>query len=198
MDTTKRTTESATGPTTEGNCRSRYAGESSDERTNDLILFGPDNNGLDGSPVLIRELIVRYRGPRFSVRSRITCAEDAVEFIRKVARDSAREHMHALYLDGSHRPIAYQLVSLGTATMALAHPREFFQPAVLVGAVAIIALHNHPSGDTTPSKEDRQVTRQLYQAGNVLGIRLLDHVIWSEGEIHTSLRDEEPGLFCDQ
>lgn len=199
MDTTKQANDSATAPTAKPRSRhpARYARELTDERANKLVLVGPDSTESGRIPVLIREVIVGYRGPKFSVQGRITCAEDAVRFVRKVVRDSAREHMYALYLDGSHSPIAYQLVSLGTATSALVHPREIFQPAVLVGAVAIIALHNHPSGDVMPSKEDRQVTRQLYEAGKILNIRLLDHVIWTEGDLHTSLRDEEPGLFCD-
>lgn len=195
MDTTKQTNEATT--TSAAEPRARASAGHADKRGTGLVLL--DRESADGSPgpVLIREVVARYRGPRFSAQGRISCAKDAVEFMRKVARDSAREHMHALYLSGSHCPIAYQLVSLGTATFAFAHPREIFQPAVLVGAVAIIALHNHPSGDVTPSQSDRQVTRQLYQAGKILDIRLLDHVIWTESGLHTSLKDEEPELFCE-
>jgi DNA repair protein RadC len=100
-----------------------------------------------------------------------------------------------LYLDGRHRPIAYSLLSIGTATASLVHPREVYQPAVLLGAVAILALHNHPSNDPRPSTEDRDLTQRLAEAGRTIGIELLDHIVWTRTGAWRSLRDDEPQLF---
>jgi DNA repair protein RadC len=111
-----------------------------------------------------------------------------------VVGGDAREHFVVLMLDARHRPIAYQVVSIGTATASLVHPREVFQAAVSIGAVAIIVAHNHPSGDPSPSREDREVTERLNRAGGVLGIRLLDSVVVADSGFH-SIREEDPDQF---
>jgi DNA repair protein RadC len=92
-----------------------------------------------------------------------------------------RESFHVLMLDGRHRMIAIEEVSVGTLTASLVHPREVFREAIRHAAAAIVLVHNHPSGDPTPSSEDRSVTRRLGTAGRLLGIRVLDHVIVAEG-----------------
>ncbi len=97
-------------------------------------------------------------------------------------------------LNGRHRPIAHQVVSVGTATAPLVHPREVFQAAVALGAVAILIAHNHPSRDPSPSREDREISDRLLEAGRVLGIPLLDSIVVAT-EGYTSLRDTEPGKF---
>ena len=84
---------------------------------------------------------------------------------------------HALLLDGKHRLRRMERVSEGTLTSSLVHPREFFRPAVREPAAAVIAVHNHPSGDPEPSAEDLEVTRRLVRAGELLGIPLLDHIV---------------------
>jgi DNA repair protein RadC len=87
--------------------------------------------------------------------------------MRQVVTDDAREHFVAIYLDGRHRAIGHQVVSVGTATASLVHPREVFQPAILAGACAVIVGHNHPSGDPSPSPEDRAVTLRLEHAQQI-------------------------------
>ena len=119
---------------------------------------------------------------------------EAAEFVRRLIANDAREHFVALLLDGRHRPIGYQVVSVGTATASLVHPREVFQGAVGVGAVAVIVAHNHPSGDPRPSTEDLDVTRRLVSAGELLGIQVLDSLVVTEGE-HVSIREERPETF---
>ena len=146
------------------------------------------------APTLIREAVVRYRGSRRRVAETLRSPGDVARFVRQLIAGDAREHFVTLMLDGRHRPIAYQVVSVGTATASLVHPREVFQAAVGLGAVALIVAHNHPSGDPSPSREDRDVTARLVRAGGVLGIRLLDSVVVSERG-HCSLREEEPGAF---
>jgi len=88
-----------------------------------------------------------------------------------------RERFLALLLDGKHRLFARTQISVGTLTSSLVHPREVFRLAVRAGAAALICVHNHPSGDPQPSAEDLDVTRRLRDAGNLLGIPVLDHVV---------------------
>lgn len=89
----------------------------------------------------------------------------------------AQESMHVLCLNARNRLINRHMVSLGLADASLTHPREVFRPAVTDGASAIILVHNHPSGDLDPSADDLRATRQLVEAGKVVGIKVLDHVI---------------------
>ena len=80
-------------------------------------------------------------------------------------------------LDGKNRVTAVHLVSQGSLSQSIVHPRETFKSAVLANAAAVILVHNHPSGDVTPSREDAEITRRLKEAGELLGIRVLDHLI---------------------
>lgn len=88
-----------------------------------------------------------------------------------------KEHFVALYLDACHRPLYRETVSVGTLTASLVHPREVFAPALERPAAALIVAHNHPSGDPAPSREDRETTRRLCEAGRILGLPVLDHLI---------------------
>lgn len=148
------------------------------------------------TPTFIREAIVQYRGPRWSARPAITRPPEAVAFARRLVQDQAREHFLVLYLDGRHRAIAHAMNSVGTANTSLVHPREIFQIAVLTGAAAFLVLHNHPSGDPTPSRDDHAVTQRLAQAGEMMGIALVDSVVFShEDGGFVSLRERHPELF---
>ncbi len=92
-------------------------------------------------------------------------------------RAAMQEEFHALLLNSRHRVIREVLVTRGILDSALIHPREVFRPAVGEGAAGVILVHNHPSGDPTPSAEDRAVTRQMAEAGRAVGIPVLDHVV---------------------
>lgn len=127
----------------------------------------------------IREVIVNYKKPK-RVCETITGPEDSASFIRSILPNNSQEHFCALYLDGSHRPIVYAVVHSGTATSCQIHPREIFQRAVLIGAVALIVAHNHPSCAVTPSAEDERVTNSLRDAAKCLGIKLLDSLVVTE------------------
>jgi len=100
--------------------------------------------------------------------------------------DMGQEAFVVMTLTTKSDVIQKHLVSLGTLNSSLVHPRETFRPAILDCAAAIIVAHNHPSGDPTPSAEDIKITKQLVQAGQTLGIKVLDHVI---------IGSSEPGLF---
>jgi DNA repair protein RadC len=92
-------------------------------------------------------------------------------------RDLPKEQLRGIYLNAHHRVIHDEVISIGTVTSSMVHPREVFKPAVQYGAVGVVIAHNHPSGVLKPSKADIDVTRQLIRAGEVMGINLLDHVI---------------------
>lgn len=150
-----------------------------------------NNRNDSNSPVhcLVREVSIRYRGQGLKASSKISAPKDAVELARKSIHDDSKEHFLAFYLDGRHRPIGRSTVSVGTATASLVHPREVFQAAVGIGAVALIVLHNHPSGDPSPSREDHTVTHRLVQAGELLGIPVLDHLVWTSSGAYYSFRE---------
>lgn len=95
-------------------------------------------------------------------------------------RDSKKEHFIAFYLDTQNRLIERQIISIGTLSSSLVHPREVFEPAVKLSAASIIIAHNHPSNDVEPSVEDREITNRLKEAGKIIGIEVIDHVILSK------------------
>jgi DNA repair protein RadC len=146
------------------------------------------------APVTMREAVVGYRGPRRELPESVRSPVDVVRFVLRVVGNDAREHFLVLMLDGRHKPIAHQVVSVGTSTASLVHPREVFQAAVGAGAVAVIVDYNHPSGDPSPSREDRDVTDRLVKAGELLGIRLLDSVVVTDRG-YVSLRETDPETF---
>jgi len=123
--------------------------------------------------VTIRELIHEYpahAGPRFS------CAADiAIEL--KFIEESPREIMVVFYLDTKNRVIAREIVSVGILNASLIHPREVFRSAIHINAQSIVMVHNHPSGEAEFSDADTEVTKCIAEAGSILGIELLDHVI---------------------
>jgi DNA repair protein RadC len=112
---------------------------------------------------------------------RLTSSKEAIEFCRRefarLASDAVQEEFHIVTLDTKHKPIRSHRVTIGTLDASLVHPREVFRPAIRDAAAAVLLVHNHPSGDPTPSREDHQVTQQLTEAGRLLGIHVLDHII---------------------
>lgn len=144
-----------------------------------------------------REVTIRYRGQALSC-SAVREPKHAAELAGKIIHDDSKEHFIGLYLDGRHRAIAHAIISIGTATSSLVHPREVFQSAVLLGAVGVIIAHNHPSGDTSPSAEDCAVTKRISEAGRILGISLIDSLIVARDGGFYSLQAERPELFAHQ
>lgn len=116
-------------------------------------------------------------------------AGDVVGLLRAFLGDDPRERFAVVYLDTRHRPIAVHDAHVGTCDSSPVHPREVFGPAVALAATAVVVAHNHPSGDPTPSGNDRAVTERLRQAGELLGIALLDHVVVGEARYY-SFADE--------
>lgn len=102
--------------------------------------------------------------------------------------DQDKEHFYVMHLDIRSRIKLVELVSLGTLNGSLVHPRETFGRAVMQGSASIIAAHNHPSGEDEPSDADTKTTKLLFEAGNILGITLLDHIIFANDKLF-SFRD---------
>lgn len=114
---------------------------------------------------------------------------DVARVVRDTARGSRRESFFAVLLDVRHRVLAMHVVSTGSIDQAPVHPREVFSAAIRDGAAAIVVAHNHPSGDASPSAEDRLVTERLRDSGRLVGIELLDHLVVG-AERYYSFADE--------
>lgn len=142
----------------------------------------------------VRVSLVREQADRpYAVRH----AGDVVGLLRAFLGDDPRERFAVVYLDTKHRTIAVHEAHVGTCDATPVHPREVFGPAVALAATAIIVAHNHPSGDPTPSANDRAVTERLRQAGGLLGITLLDHVVIGDARYYSFAEDRTlsaPGL----
>ncbi len=131
--------------------------------------------GKAASLVAACELGRRYCG---FIRKKVSKAEDVFPYLCHYA-DKKQEHFICVSLSGAHEIIAIRTVSIGILNKTLVHPREVFADPIADRAAAIIVCHNHPSGNLAPSGEDLQITWRLSEAGNILGIQLLDHLIIS-------------------
>lgn len=129
--------------------------------------------------VQVREAIVQYRQLR-PFGETIREASQIPQLFWELAPNNVQEHLAVFCLNGSHAVTTATVLFSGTANMTVVHPREIFQLAILTGAIAVIVAHNHPSGDLTPSMADKETTRRLKKGGEILGIKLLDHIIVSE------------------
>ena len=113
-----------------------------------------------------------------------------MDLMLPVLADLDREAFWVIMLDGRNRATGLNLVSLGTLNSAAVHPREVFKPLVLGNAAAAVLVHNHPSGDPFPSSEDIALTRRLCAVGDLMGIKVLDHLIIGDGGTFRSLGDD--------
>jgi DNA repair protein RadC len=154
--------------------------------------IGPAKSAaLAASLELGRRIASRRLQPGTAIRG----PADVFAHFHPSLRLAAHEKFIALLLDGRQRVLREHVVSQGTLTASLVHPREVFRPALREPAAALILVHNHPSGDPTPSPEDREVTQRLVRAGDLLGVKVLDHVVVAERG-YCSLK-EDGGLAAD-
>lgn len=116
------------------------------------------------------------------------CSEDVFRHYHSTMRDKKKESFLAILLDSKNKVIKEVDISTGSLTASIVHPRELFNPAIKEFAAAMILIHNHPSGDPTPSREDIELTKRLRDAGELLGIKILDHIIIGDGS-HISLAE---------
>lgn len=134
----------------------------------------------------------RFQARRLETLERFTSPAQVFDFFHHELRDNRKELFLTLLLDGKNRITRKVQVSEGSLNQSIVHPREVFAPAVRESAAAVIFIHNHPSGDPTPSREDREITRRLKEAGELLGIKVLDHIIIGDGRYYSFV---ESGLL---
>lgn len=132
--------------------------------------------------------VVRESSQKAETR-KIRSPRDAANIFRDFVGHADREHFVLMLLDTKNQVTGLHTVSIGDLNSSIVHPREVFKLAIAIGAASIIVCHNHPSGDTTPSPEDIAVSKRLAQAGELLGIELLDHVIIGGEHAFVSLKE---------
>ena len=131
--------------------------------------------------------IVKEGSILYDVR-RLSTPSEAAGLGKRFLEDLDREQVIVCCLDNKNQPVSINVVSVGILNSSLVHPREVFKTAILSNAASIILFHNHPSGDPEPSQEDITITARIRDAGNILGIELLDHIIIGSDEAFCSLK----------
>lgn len=137
---------------------------------------------------IIREKSETYYDGRKSLDN----PDDAAKLFKEYYEenfDMDKEHFSVIMVDTKNKMIGINLVSMGTVNQTITHPREVFRPAVMASANSVFLCHNHPSGDPTPSREDINTTKRLKEAGKILGIEILDHIILGDNR-HVSLLEK--------
>lgn len=120
-------------------------------------------------------------------------ARDVYDIVKQDIEDKDREHFCVVMLNVRNQVIGREVISVGTLDMSVVHPRELFKSCIKRSAAAVILVHNHPSGDPNPSDDDIEVTKRLVEAGKVLGIHVLDHIVVGKGSF-CSVREITNGL----
>jgi len=137
---------------------------------------------MDSSP-LLEQLVKNKNFKKKKEDMGISSSEDVFNRLRFRGEDiSTKEFFYVITLNGAHKVIKVHLISQGTVNQTIVHPRDVFSAAIADNATAIIIAHNHPSGVHTPSKLDKQLTKRISSGAKIMGISLLDHIIFSEDE----------------
>lgn len=118
---------------------------------------------------------------KLELKEKMTDPSILYEHYKVVLENCYQEHFYCIYLDNQKRIIKEKLLFVGTINYSIVHPREIFKEAYTLSATSIICIHNHPSLDITPSKEDKILTKNLKEVGNILGIPIIDHIIIGDG-----------------
>jgi len=164
----------------------RYTQETTTQMT--LLAEEKMTKTKQASIPIYRVTLVR-EGKMPTYESRIRSSANAFTVLQEFMEGSDREVFVVMCLDRKNGLIGLNLVSVGSLSSSIVHPREVYKPAILSNASSVILSHNHPSGDPLPSQEDRALTARLVQAGKVLGVEILDHIIVGNGRYY-SFADE--------
>ena len=127
--------------------------------------------------IKVKSLEIREIEYSYNKRPKISSMDDVVQIVKPMIADSNKEFFMALYLNTKNGVMKQEVISIGSLNANIVHPREIFKTACMISASSIIVAHNHPSGDPTPSREDIEITKKLCEAGKMIGIEVLDHVI---------------------
>src|SRR3990167_5133795 len=134
------------------------------------------------------ELTKRFYDELSPKNNIVLSAKDAISLTSEI-KDKKKEHLVCLYLNARNALLQKEVISIGTLDKSIVHPREIFGPAVELRAAGIILVHNHPSGDVTPSKQDNEVVSTLLEAGRIMGANVIDFIIVSENNSHSFFSD---------
>jgi DNA repair protein RadC len=155
----------------------------------DLSEHGLTSGAIDKLGAVF-EIAKRYGEREWKVGQPLRGSGDVYAHFREHLAAEPREHFYAVHLDNKHRKLRDVLVSLGSLTASIVHPRDVFHQIVRCpGVAAVIFCHNHPSGDPSPSKEDIEITRRLREVGDIMGVRVLDHIIIGKGRYISMVDD---------
>lgn len=121
---------------------------------------------------------------RLETRS-ISSPRDVADYLMEEMRYYQKEYFKAVFLNTKNQVISTDIISIGSLNSSIVHPREIFSAAVKKASASLILVHNHPSGDPTPSREDIEVTKRIVQAGEIIGVSVLDHLIIGEGRYYS-------------
>jgi DNA repair protein RadC len=135
------------------------------------------------------QFLKRIQTSKKKTIKKISCPEDAFYTVQPLISYQQVEHFACIYLNIKNHIISTEIISIGDLNSAVVHPREVYNRAIYLRAAQIIISHNHPSGDLTPSRPDIEMTNRLKEAGSILGIDLLDHLIVSDNEF-ISLKEQ--------
>ncbi|KKT91500.1 MAG: repair protein RadC protein [Candidatus Jorgensenbacteria bacterium GW2011_GWA2_45_13] len=165
-----------------------------DAQPEDLIKIkgiGPSNAfGLK----LFQAIAERYSRDKIPPKLSFNSLDKVAVYLQKSIGREKKEHFVMLSLDSRNNLIKVSSISIGAINISIVHPREIFKEAIQSSATQIIIAHNHSSGDTTPSENDIHTTKVVVQAGNIIGIKLVDHIIVTESD-YLSLQNTNPDLF---
>lgn len=131
------------------------------------------------------ELSKRMNQKVVNIRNEMSDPLKIYNHYKEILKDKKQEHFYAIYLDIKNKIIKDKLLFIGTINYSMVHPREIFKEAYLIGAISIIIVHNHPSGEVLPSKNDIETTKQLDAVGKLMGIPIIDHIIIGENKYYS-------------
>ncbi|MBV5329945.1 MAG: DNA repair protein RadC [Chlorobium sp.] len=152
-------------------------------------LFGTEVVTMPCKPIRFRQIRAVYE--KLEVREDVSAylppdrrytSPEQISQIFSFLISESKEYFFTMHMDGKNRICCVDCVSVGSLNQSIVHPREVFKTALVSSAAAIVLVHNHPSGDASPSSEDIVITRRLKEAGELLGIRVMDHVVIGDGE----------------
>jgi len=127
------------------------------------------------------EIAKRFGEEEFAPGAQFRSSYDVYAHFRERLAEERNEYFYAVLLDNKHRKIKDIRISHGSLTASIVHPRDVYLPVIRESAAAVIFVHNHPSGDPTPSREDLEITRRLREVGELVGVRVLDHLVIGRG-----------------
>jgi len=162
----------------------KFGGNFLDIKVNDLLEIPGIGEAKALQIVSALALMKRFYeelGPKDNV---VLSSQDAI-FLTSDIRDKKKEYLVCLYLNARNALLKKEIISIGTLDKSIIHPREIFGPAVELRAAGIVLLHNHPSGDVTPSKQDIEVVNKILEAGKIMGVNVVDFIIVSENDTHS-------------